>query len=274
VQGLVAAIHAPGGEPRWVSMGAAPIQAPGGTLLGAVASFADISALQELQEQREDLLRAVSHDLRNPLQIILLQAERLHRRFATDPAARERRAAEAIIAATRQMSNMIRDLVDSVRLDSGQLKLARQRVQLQSFVPNLLSLSAGAMEIDRVEIDIAPDVPDVEADPSRLDRILLNLVGNALKYSEAGSVVRVRAAASTGGAVVSVQDRGGGIAPDDLPRIFERYYRGQSSARSDGLGLGLFIVRRLVEAHGGRVWAESTVGEGSTFSFTLPSATR
>ncbi len=102
--------------------------------------------------------------------------------------------------------------------------------------------------------------------------MLLNLVGNALKYSAGGTAVRVSAAASDGAIRVSVADRGDGVAADDLPHVFERFYRGKNTPRSDGLGLGLYLVRLLVEAHGGRVWAESAVGAGSTFFVSLPVA--
>jgi len=122
-------------------------------------------------------------------------------------------------------------------------------------------------ERKRVENAVPEGLPEVLADPDRLDRILVNLVGNALKYSAAGVTV---SAAPEGDAVcVRVIDRGPGIAPDDLPRLFERFYRG-AQREGEGLGLGLYIVRKLVEAHGGRVGVTSAPGAGSTFSFTLP----
>jgi signal transduction histidine kinase len=224
-----------------------------------------IRQLRHTTEQREDLLRAVSHDLRNPLQIVVLQAQRLQR--AADD--RSRRPAAAILAASRRMDRMLRDLADAARSEGGGIELAARAVPLRAFVAELLDLSDGAMEAQRVENAVPEELPPVLADPDRLDRILANLVGNALKYSQDRVVVGARA---DGAQVhVTVSDRGPGIAGGDLPRIFDRYYRGQRH-EGEGLGLGLFIVRKLVEAHGGRIWAESRPGEGSTFTFTLPAA--
>jgi signal transduction histidine kinase len=224
-----------------------------------------IRQLRHTTEQREDLLRAVSHDLRNPLQIVVLQAQRIQR-HAED---RSRRPAAAILAASRRMDRMLRDLADAARSESGGIDLAKRPVPLRPFLAELLELSEGALEAQRVENGVPEEVPPVLADPDRLDRILANLVGNALKYSQDRIVVRAR---PDGAHVhVTVSDRGPGIAPDDLPRVFDRYYRGQRH-EGEGLGLGLYIVRKLVEAHGGRIWAESRPGEGSTFTFTLPIA--
>jgi signal transduction histidine kinase len=224
-----------------------------------------IRRLRETTEQREDLLRAVSHDLRNPLQIVMLQAQRLLR----DPDERARRASAAVITATRRMDRMLRDLADSARAEGGHLELATRPVELRGFVAELLEASEGVLDAARVENAVPPGLPPVVADPDRLDRILVNLVGNALKYSQ--DRVLVSAAREGEGVRVTVADRGAGISASDLPRIFERYYRGQRH-EGEGLGLGLFIVRKLVEAHGGRISAESRPGVGSTFTFTLPAA--
>ncbi|HEX9402195.1 MAG TPA: MASE3 domain-containing protein [Anaeromyxobacter sp.] len=225
-----------------------------------------IRQLRETTEQREDLLRAVSHDLRNPLQIVMLQAQRLLR----DADDRTRRPAAGIITAAKRIDRMLRDLADSARAESGRLELAWSKIPLRTFMADLLETSDGVLDVARVENAIPGELPDVLVDPDRLDRILANLVGNALKYSRERVVVT---AAPDGEASVkvTVADRGPGILAADLPRIFERYYRGQRH-EGEGLGLGLFIVRKLVEAHGGMIWAESRVGEGSRFTFTLPTA--
>ncbi|OFX24121.1 MAG: hypothetical protein A2V77_12085 [Anaeromyxobacter sp. RBG_16_69_14] len=274
VPGVPASIEALDGKRLWVSISAAPIRAPDGRLDGAVAAITDIGAIQTLQSQREDLLRAVSHDLRNPLQIVLLQAERLQRLLAGTPLEKERLSADRIAHASKQMGVMIRDLVEAARVESESLALALQRVELSQFLQRMLTQSAGALEVGRVELDLPPDLPCANADPARLERIFVNLIGNALKYSPEETQVRVSASAAAGDGkiLVSVADRGLGIDPEDLPRIFERFYRGKRTRKADGLGLGLYIVQMLVEAHGGGVWAESRPGEGATFSFTLPAA--
>jgi signal transduction histidine kinase len=225
-----------------------------------------IRRLRGATEQREDLLRAVSHDIRNPLQIVVLQAQRLLRGPGEE---RTRRAAAGVLTAARRIDRMLRDLADSAKAESGRIDLAWAQVPLRDFVDQLLDTSDGVFEVGRVANEIPGDLPPVLADPDRLDRILANLVGNALKYSQAG--VRIRAEAAGEEIRISVVDHGPGITDGDLPRIFERYYRGQRH-EGEGLGLGLYIVRKLVEAHGGRISAESRLGEGSTFTFTLPAS--
>ncbi len=225
-----------------------------------------IRQLRDTTEQREDLLRAVSHDVRNPLQIVVLQAQRLLRGPAEE---RVRKPAGGILTAARRIDRMLRDLADSARSESGRLELQWAPVQLRPFVGQILETSDGVFDVARVENGVPADLGPVYADPDRLDRILANLVGNALKYSQ--GPVSVRAERDGEVVRISVVDRGPGIADGDLPRIFERYYRGQRH-EGEGLGLGLFIVRKLVEAHGGEITAETRAGDGSTFSFTLPVA--
>jgi signal transduction histidine kinase len=227
-----------------------------------------IAELRATKESREDLLRAVSHDLRNPLQIVLLKAQLLGRRSVADEGTQ--RAAGAILTAGRRMERMLRDLADSARLEGGTLlRLERTAVNVPAFVADTLDLTHGVFDPARVEVVLPDGLPAVDADPDRLERVLVNLVGNALKYSPGRVVV---SAARTGDFVrISVADEGPGIAPADQERLFQRYYRGHRH-EGEGLGLGLYIVRRLVEAHGGRVELTSAPGEGSTFSFTLPIA--
>jgi signal transduction histidine kinase len=226
-----------------------------------------ITKLQRSRAAREDLLRAVSHDLRNPLQVVLLQAQRLARLLGPDAPAR--RAQGTLLAASRRMERMLRDLTDSGRMDNGQLALERRPVELRGAVFQLLQDMEGALDGRRVENAIPSDLPPALADPDRLDRILANLVGNALKY--APGTVTVSAESDGGTIRVDVADRGPGISPDDRARLFERYYRGERH-EGEGLRLGLYIVKQLVEAHGGEVRVESAPAAGSTFSFTLPAA--
>jgi signal transduction histidine kinase len=165
---------------------------------------------------------------------------------------------------------MIQDLVDSARLEEGQLRMDLIPLDVASFTAEVKSRLAGVVETDRIEIAIDEPASPVLADPNRLERILINLLSNALKYSPPESPVRVRAARAGDEMVVSVVDEGVGIPAEEQVRIFDRFYRVAGSRRSEGLGLGLHITRLLVQAHGGRIWVESRVGEGSTFSFTLP----
>jgi PAS domain S-box-containing protein len=258
------------GQAMWLSASAAPIPGPDGRILGAVTVFTDITKLQRLQEQRDDFIRMVSHDLRNPMQVLRAQAEILQR-FAGQPDA-VRQSAATVRMSVQRMNALLQDLVDSVQSEDGQPYLERQPVALGPFLADLLERSQEVLEARRVKADIPNDVPPVLADPNRLDRIVTNLISNALKYSAPGTEVRVDAATTAEGVQVSVKDSGAGIAPDDLPHVFERYFRARSPRTPEGLGLGLYITRMLVVAHGGSIRVESTPGEGSTFYFTLPPA--
>jgi two-component system phosphate regulon sensor histidine kinase PhoR len=274
VQGAVAVVHTALGKRLWVSASAAPIHTRDGKLVGAVLSLTDITPLHELEEQRNDLLRVVSHDLRAPVTVIQGHAqmlERLLEKAGLD--GRVKRSIQAIIVGARRLNAMIQDLVDSVRLESRQLVLEKQPVDLRAFLVDLLERSETVLDVGRVRIEIPGGLPLVDADPNRLERILLNLLSNSLKYSSPETEVAVVARQTNGEVAVSVIDRGVGISPEDLPHIFERFYMARGGRKAGGLGLGLYITCMLVEAHGGRIWVQSEVGKGSTFSFTLPVAT-
>src|SRR6266536_2382444 len=154
VPGVPASLEAADGRRLWVSISAAPTRAEDGRLDGAVAAFADIGTIQALQSQRDDLLRAVSHDLRNPLQIVLLQAERLQRLLAGSAHEKERLSAERIAHASKQMGVMLRDLVEAARMENGRLALSVQPVELGPFLERLLAQSAGALDVARVQVEL------------------------------------------------------------------------------------------------------------------------
>ncbi len=226
----------------------------------------------ELLEQREDLLSAVSHDLRNPLTVIQGQAQRLKRGLEQGlPPDRLRAGAEAIDTAARSMNAMIQDLVDQARLEAGQLRMDLMPVDLGATLPRLIADHAEALQAGRIQLQLPPDLPPVCADPGRMERILLNLLSNAIKYSAPGTPITVSARQEGRFVITSVTDRGPGIPPEQMPRLFQRFYRTEAGGeRREGVGLGLYISRKLVQAQGGEIWAESEVGVGSTFSFSLP----
>ena len=137
---------------------------------------------------------------------------------------------------------------------------------------DFLQRNAGVLDTDRIQLDVPEELPLVSADYNRLERVFTNLLSNALKYSDTDTPVVVRALQVGEMVEIAITDQGKGIPPDDLPHLFERFYRAQGARKADGIGLGLYIAKALVEAHGGRIWVESEEGKGSTFSFTLPVA--
>jgi len=273
VRGALAVMHCPDGRTVWTTASAGPVRTADGRIVGAVASITDVSKLHEMQEQQRTLLHLVSHDLRIPLAIVNGHTDLLQERLSgkvdgtpiTDSLA-------AIGRGIRRMNTMIEDLTDLARLEGKQFQLNREPLALAPCLANLLSQAAAVLDVSRVCLDLPADLPLVLADGDRLHRIVTNLLSNALKYSDAGTPVLVRATRQENAVVVSVSDVGRGIAATDLPHLFERFYRSQGERRAEGIGLGLYIARLLVEAHDGRIWADSTPDHGSTFSFSLPIA--
>lgn len=264
-------VHPPAGNSLCVSMSAAPIRGPRGEVTGAFVTFADVTELLNLQQQREDIARAVSHDLRTPLTVILGHGQVMQMTLARNENDRARESVDAIVLAAQQMNSMIRDLVDSLRMESGQLELEKSLVDLPAMARGLKQRLAGALEMERVTVSEVGFVPNVSADADRVERIMTNLISNALKYSDPSTEVRVAFRQNGSEVVATVTDYGYGIPEEMLSKLFRRYSRHRGNNRKgDSLGLGLYITKGLVEAHGGRVWAESTLGKGSSFSFALP----
>lgn len=230
-----------------------------------------LSKIREGMRRQEDLLRMVSHDLRAPLGAISGQAQILRARAGGDPWVAAR--ADAIVRAANRMDSMIGDLVDGARQEAGHLRLDLQPIQLQGYVTELMGRMRGFLEVDRVDLALAArPALVVKADPGRLERVMVNLISNALKYSPAEARVTVDAEVRDGRVIISVADLGPGIAPEDMAHLFERYYRGRAAQAQAGLGLGLHSARLLVEAHGGRIHVENLSGGGAAFRVELPAA--
>ena len=223
---------------------------------------------------REEVLAVVSHDLRNPLNAVLLAAVILDEFTDADRwTERERLQLRTIRHSAEQMTTLIHDLVEVVALEEGARVLQRERVEVDALLRSAAEMYAGLADERGValRVEAAPGVPDVRADRARLLQVLSNLLGNALKFTPAGGSVRLDAALAGDAVRFRVADTGPGIDPEHLPRLFDRFWQARRGEQA-GLGLGLAIAKAIVDAHGGRIWAESTPGEGSTFCFTLPSA--
>jgi signal transduction histidine kinase len=256
-----------------LSGSAAPVDTEDGQRLGVVGTYTDITCLHELQKERDLYLHTISHDLRTPLTVIQGYAQVLLDLSAREGAGEQTRPVCAeILKGTRKMSRMIEDLVETARLEGGKLVPEKTFLEVDSFVRQLAQDQPGVIDRDRLRIEATEDLPPVQADPHLLERILLNLLTNAQKYSPPGSPVRLTVRQGEGEILVSVSDTGQGIEPKDQPHIFERFYRPEGRRQRDSVGLGLYITRKLVESHGGRIWVESEPDKGSTFFFTLPAS--
>jgi PAS domain S-box-containing protein len=235
----------------------------------------DVTELRNLEEGRQDFLRAVSHDLRQPLTVIQGQAQMLKGRLerAGQPE-RDVKGAERIIDSSRRMGKMISDLLEATRLEAGQMPLDLGPVDLYSLALETVGRLDNQDGAGRVHVELPEEaLSPVSGDRVSIERVLGNLIGNALKYSDPDTPVTIRLSRAGNELLASVIDQGRGVSAADLPHLFGRYFRAREvRERHDSLGLGLYICRLLVEAHGGKIWVESEVGKGSTFSLSLPLA--
>lgn len=224
---------------------------------------------------RDELLGVVSHDLRNPVNAVKMLAAAILRTEAN--ASHEHipdvvfEHAAVMLQAAHQMDALIQDLLDVTRLESGRLHLAPGPVALVDAMRAAIdTLQPLADERNvRIALNVPDTLPRANADHDRLVQLLSNLVSNAIKFSPDGNAVHIDAVSDDGIITVSIRDQGNGIAPEELPLVFDRFWQSRRTNRS-GAGLGLAIARGIVRAHGGDIHIASTVGEGTTVSFTLP----
>jgi two-component system phosphate regulon sensor histidine kinase PhoR len=254
---------------RTVNITARPLESG-----GAVLALLDLTRLRRLESVRRDFVANVSHELRTPLTIIGGFAETLV--HDDPPVDRRRQFAERILGNTRRMQHIVDDLLDLSRIESGSWTPNPASVDLAAIAADVISAArdaAGAKGV-RLEASIHPGAREIRADPTAIRQVLGNLVENAVRHTAAGHVAIFSLVRNDGGLTVGVRDTGSGIAPEHLPRIFERFYRVDPGRSRDegGTGLGLSIVKHLVEAHGGTVRAESAVGVGTTIAVHFPSA--
>jgi two-component system phosphate regulon sensor histidine kinase PhoR len=240
---------------------------PGMTLL----VFQDLTRVRKLETVRRDFVSNVSHELRTPLASLKALTETLESGALEDPPA-ARRFLQRMNTEIDNLTQMVQELLELSRIESNKVPLRREPVHpcdlAQPAIERML------LQAERAGLQLSLDCPEnlplVRADAKRIEQVFVNLIHNAIKFTQPGGEIVISAALENDRVVFSVHDTGVGIAPDVLPRIFERFYKVDRARSSGGTGLGLSIARHIVEAHGGRIWADSIVNVGSTFFFTLP----
>lgn len=237
----------------------------------AILSARSYQAAEAATRARDDMLAVVAHDLRNPLNTIVMGSTVALELTEAAPDTPARRQFEIIRRSAEHMNRLIQDLLDATRLQSGQLRLERLPSRVGAIVAEAveilhpLATHAGI----GLTVDIEPELPPLNADRIRIQQVLSNLVGNALKFTPKGGCITISVAAAGNDVRFCVRDTGQGIPADQLPHIFGRFWQARRTDRR-GLGLGLSIAKGIVEAHGGTIWVESQPGSGSSFLFTIP----
>ena len=267
--------HTGSDRPVWVHTLLAPVRAPDHRRLGTVAILRDVSAEHSLEQLRKEFSAVVAHDLRGPISAILLPVEQTLRQrdgeaefvhMPTHLLERMRRGAQ-------RLTDLVADLLDASRVETGRMVLNRQGADLSRFVTELVDDVRPTLRDHPVAVDVPPQPMVASFDRARLGRVVSNLLDNASKYARPNSTIRVALRRSDGGAEFAVADEGGGIAPDDMPRLFDRFFQARRArTQREGLGLGLYIAKGIVDAHGGTLSVESAPGIGSTFRIWLPMA--
>lgn len=266
-------LHA-SGQNIHVRAACAPMRDSAGVITGAVSVASDVTELYRLERHKEEFLSIASHELKTPLTSLKTLAQLTHRRLEREDVA----VPSHLIGMERAISRMetlVDDILDVSRIESGKLALRPERSDLVGICRQAAEEQAAASG-RAITLDVPDGSVPIEVDVDRISQVLANLLSNALKYSPQASPVTLTIARVGEEAVIRVRDHGQGIPPEELPRIFDRFYRVpgiQVQVGSGvGLGLGLYISCEIVERHGGRIWAESKQGEGSTFSVALPLA--
>jgi two-component system sensor histidine kinase KdpD len=232
----------------------------------------ELQVLKELDRLRSELMSNVSHELRTPLASIKGFTSTLLRTDVKWSEAEQKEYLSIINQETDRLTRLINDLLDISRIDAGALRLSRHAYHVRQIVESIAGRLAALTSNHQLTISIPDDLPTVFVDEMRIGQVLTNLVDNAAKFAPKGTEITIEAKPSGKQVMMSVIDRGPGIPPEVIGKLFDRFYQAQRIVDGEkrGTGLGLSICKGIIEAHGGRIWVESKLGEGATFSFTLP----
>ncbi len=231
----------------------------------------DMEASRKLDPVKSDLMSRILHELRTPLHSIMGFTKLILGGKVPDPQTQEE-FLNIIARQSEHLSMLLDELVDMPSSESDHFEVRKERVSAKDLLEGAVQELHGLATQKGIELSksIPLALPEIEVDGKRLRQVVFNLVGNAIKFSEDGSRVNVKAEVKNKELLVQVTDQGVGIAEEAIPGLFGKFYQVKDPARVGGLGLGLYISKQIIEGHGGRIWVESTRGEGSTFSFALP----
>ncbi len=248
----------------------APLTAQDGTLLNIIATVRDITHFREADELKSTFISIISHELKTPIALIKGYVSTLRREDARWDERIVQESLAVIEEETDRLAQLVESLLEASRLQAGAVELHKAEVSLYHLVQRLIRRMAVSDPRHTYHNRLPPDFPPVEADEQRLEQVLSNLLSNAAKYSPEGTNIWVDGIVRADRVAICVQDEGPGIAPEDLPHVFDRFYRAREAVRhTKGAGLGLYLARAIVEAHGGRMWIDPAE-RGARVCFSLP----
>jgi PAS domain S-box-containing protein len=261
----------PSGIPLAVGITYAPLLSGDGNLLNIIAMVRDITHFREAEELKSVFISVISHELKTPVALIKGYVGTLRRDDANWEREIIQDSLEVIEEEADRLTELIENLLDASRLQAGGISLNLTDVVFERFVERLAEKFRTQTDKHAIVVDFPAEFPVVVADEDRLEQVLSNLLSNAIKYSPAGGEIRIGGQARPEQIIICVQDQGPGIAPGDIPHIFDRFYRADSASRTTkGAGLGLYLTRAIVEAHNGRIWVDPRPRGGARICFSLP----
>lgn len=259
------------GTPLPVGITYAPLLSPEGNLLNVIATVRDITRFREAEELKSTFVSVISHELKTPVALIKGYVSTLRREDATWDRKIVQDSLEVIEEEADRLTELIENLLDASRLQAGALSINLTDVALDAFSERIAERFRTQTSQHTIVVDFPPNFPVVLADEERLAQVLSNLISNSIKYSPEGGEIRISGQVRPKQVIICVSDQGPGIAPGDIPHVFDRFYRASDASRkTKGAGLGLYLARAVIEAHAGRIWVDPKPGDGARICFSLP----
>jgi PAS domain S-box-containing protein len=249
----------------------APLVNAEGNLVNVIATVRDITRFREAEELKSTFISVISHELKTPVALIKGYVSTLRREDATWDRKVVKDSLQVIEEEADRLTQLIENLLDASRLQAGGLSINMTDVSLNNIAERIADRFRTQSSQHTILVDFPPDFPVVLADEERISQVISNLLSNAIKYSPQGGEIRVSGQVRPDHVIVCVSDQGPGIAPDDIPHVFDRFYRSSAATRTTkGAGLGLYLARAVIDAHRGRIWVDPKPGDGARVCFSLP----
>ena len=265
--------HLETGERRWMRVAGKVREAEDGTFSHIYAVVMDVTVQKQDEQRKNDFIAMVSHELKTPLTSITGYAQILHRMVMKNGEGIMGGILEKMERQVKKMAVMINGFLNISRLEAGKIQMECQRFDMASLITEISEEFFATVSSHQISYAVSNEI-FVNADRDKIGHVMNNLISNAVKYSASGTTISVNCSLKDGEVIFTVADQGIGINPQDLPKLFDRYYRvqGTQTVTVSGFGIGLYLSAEIIERHSGKIWADSVMGEGSTFYFSIPAA--